>query len=234
MQPLALMLSALLAASALGQSPPPLQGARWAPPRLTPPLLLSQADAQPSPPEQPVNPPTPAQPPSSLDFDLLGQPTPQAAATAPAAGQGQPGLRRGMLKVHQGIGIGLLVFEVSTVVLGQLNYYDRFGGGDRSARYTRAHAALAYSTFTLFVTNGLIGLLAPSSDHGQSGGVDRVVLHKAGMFTASAGMLAQVVLGIVTAELPGHGDQRTLAQTHLFIGYGTLLFMLLGVSALVF
>jgi hypothetical protein len=61
-----------------------------------------------------------------------------------------------------------------------------------------------------------------------------VTLHKAGMFTASALMLAQVITGILTAGREGHLNQQDIGRVHLAIGYATLAAMTFGVGAIVF
>lgn len=200
-----------------------------APLRLSPPVLLAQSEPQPAP--EAAAAPEPA---ASLDFDLLGKPAQPDAAAQPAVDEEAVATRRAMLKVHQGLGIGLLVLQLSTVVLGQVNYRDLYGGGDRSGSFRRPHQALAYSTFALFVTNELIALLAPTPIQRQTQGVDRTLLHKVGMFTAMAGMLAELVLGIASAELAGKNDQRDFAKAHLFVGYGTFAAMAFGASMMIF
>jgi hypothetical protein len=213
--------------------------------RLTPPLLLAQADA-PAPAATAAPEPAPAaaatpelaapvKPP--LDFDLLGAP---AAPATPAANEAPVDestifKRRGMFQVHQAIGISLLVLDLTTVVLGQLNYRDRFGGGgERSGRFSRAHSAFAYTTFALFVTNGLIALLAPVPPGRQSQGFDRTMLHRVSMLAAAACLVTQIVLGIVTVERAGRVDQQDLAKVHLFVGYGTFAALAVGAAAMVF
>ncbi|MGC4122554.1 MAG: hypothetical protein QM765_49860 [Myxococcales bacterium] len=241
----AMLTMALAAAPALAQAQAP-RGLAFEGLKLTPPVLLAQADAAPQQPGDKPAEPAPAEPTAkpaepapgdaapNLDFDLLGKPAQPEGLAQPAVDEEAVATRRAMLKVHQGLGIGLLVLQLSTVVLGQLNYRDMYGGGDRSGAFRRPHQALSYSTFALFVTNELIALLAPSPIHRQSQGVDRTLLHKIGMFTAMAGMLAEVVLGITTAELAGKGAQRDLAKTHLFIGYGTFVAMAFGASVMIF
>ncbi len=199
--------------------------------RLEPPALLAadepagSAAAQPAQPNQPA-----AQP--NLDFDLLGTPTAPQAAPAETS---TDTVRRSVLKVHQGIGIGLLGVTLATEVVGVLNYWDRFGGGGNSGRYMRAHAALAYSSATLFAVNGLIALLAPESKNEVNNrGLDHVKLHAIGMFTAAAGIAAEIGLGVATANHEGLMDQKTLATTHLVIGLATYVATALGVSAIIF
>ncbi|HEY3446819.1 MAG TPA: hypothetical protein VGK67_10670 [Myxococcales bacterium] len=246
MRRLAAMLTVALAAVPMLARAEPGPALRFESMRLTPPILLAQADAHPQ--EQPgvaeqaptkpaAKPAEPAASPSAapapnLDFDLLGKPAQPEAQ--PAVDEEAVATRRAMLKVHQGLGIGLLVLQLSTVVLGQINYRDIYGGGDRSFRFKRPHQALAYTTFGLFVTNELIALLAPTPIKKQTQGVDRTLLHKIAMFTAMAGMVAEIVLGITSAELAGKNDQRDFAKAHLFIGYGTFVAMALGASAMIF
>lgn len=165
-----------------------------------------------------------------LDFDLLGAP----ASAQPPVDDGALKLRRSMLSLHQGLGIGLLAMTASSVAVGQLNYNDRFGGGPSTGRFELAHAGLAYGTLGLFVGTGALALLAPVPVQKESEGVDRVTLHKVGLFTAAAGMAAQAGLGIAASAREGHVNQQGFATAHLAIGYLTLAGMALGVGALVF
>lgn len=165
-----------------------------------------------------------------LDFDLLGAPPPQEAPVADSRFK----TRRTMLSLHQGFGVGLLTVTTATVIVGQLNYTDRFGGGASSARYELPHAILAFTSLGLFAATGLLAILAPVPVEKHAEGLDRVTLHKIGMFTATAGMLAQGILGILTTSREGHLNQQGLAEAHLVVGYVTLGAMAFGVSALVF
>lgn len=163
----------------------------------------------------------------SLDFDLLG-----AAKPPPEPAQaGALRLRRKMLTVHQGVGLGLLGLQLATTVVGQLEYSDRFAGGPDTARYKLSHKVLAYTTLGVFAVNGGIALFAPSAKTPRK--LDRVMVHRVAMFTAAAGMVAQAVLGIQTRERVGRLDQERLATVHLAIGYGTLAAVMTGVGALV-
>lgn len=164
---------------------------------------------------------------SSLDFDLLGEAKPPPEA----ADHRKLRLRRKMLTVHQGIGLGLVALQLGTTVVGQLNYSDRFRGPD-TGRYRLAHKTLAYSTLGVFAVNGLLALLAPSPNTPRK--LDRVMVHRLAMFTAAAGMLAQGVLGIYTRERIGRLDQDRFATAHLVVGYATLAALLTGVGVLVF
>ncbi|MGC4119751.1 MAG: hypothetical protein QM765_35295 [Myxococcales bacterium] len=169
----------------------------------------------------------------ALDFDLLG------AAKAPVASEdqvrmeGRLRLRRGMLTAHQVGGVGLLGFTLATCVLGQLNYSDRFAGPS-TARWQLGHEVASFSTLGLFAATGLMALLAPVPVAKSSQGLDRGLLHKVGMATATAGMLAQAGLGIYTTTREGYLNQQDFALAHLVVGYVTLAAMLLGVGAMVF
>jgi cytochrome b561 len=165
------------------------------------------------------------------DVDLLGEPE---KPPPPSADAKKMRLRRSMLSLHQGIGLGLLALQVTTTVVGQLNYNDKFVSSANTNKYKQAHALLAWTNIGVFVVNGTIAVLAPEPPGTMSSGFDRVTLHKVSMFTAAAGMAAQGVLGVYTAQREGYENQKQLATVHLAIGYATLAAMLVGVSALVF
>ena len=171
------------------------------------------------------------EPDPSLDFDLLGkpqQPPPKVDDAALAR-------RRSMLKLHQGLGLGLLGLQLATTVVGQLNYSDKFASNaPDTGRYQLTHKVLAYSTLSMFAVTGALALLAPSAPPGRSEGFDRVTLHKIGMAVAAAGMIAEGVLGFYTAQREGYLNQASYAQAHLVIGYATLAAVAVAVGALVF
>lgn len=175
--------------------------------------------------------PTPPPPPDlSLDFDLLGKPPPPKIQIDDAALK----RRRTMLDVHQKVGLGLLGLQLATTVVGQLNYSDKYGAhAPVTGRYELSHTVLAYSTLGVFAVNGAIALLAPSNPVKKSG-YDRVTLHKVAMAFATAGMIAQGVVGIHADQREGRIDQASIAKTHLVIGYATLAAVAVGVGALVF
>ena len=52
--------------------------------------------------------------------------------------------------------------------------------------------------------------------------LDTVTLHKTAMFTATAAMAAEIVLGFLTASREGSIAQRDLALAHQIIGYTAL------------
>lgn len=174
----------------------------------------------------------------SLDFDLLETaPVETVAAPAPPAAvtdlEQSVGMRRAMLTVHQATGIATAALMGATMITGQLNYADRFNGPS-TARYESSHKFLATATVTTFAAAGLLAAFAPVPLERKSEGIDRVTVHKWSMIGATAGMVAEATLGILTANHEGYADQATLAKAHLGIGYFTLLCMGVGVSALVF
>jgi hypothetical protein len=167
--------------------------------------------------------------PGSLDFDLLGAAEPPPNAPDPGAMR----LRRKMLGAHQAVGMGLLALQLGTTGVGQLNYSDKFSNGPNTGRYQISHAALAYTNLAVFAVNGALALFAPSPVK-KPMQMDRVMVHRISMATATAGMLAQAGLGIYTSSREGYLDQERNAQIHLALGYVTLAAMAVGVGALVF
>jgi hypothetical protein len=165
-----------------------------------------------------------------MDFDLLGKP-PKPPDTSKEDARMKK--RHKMLGWHQRIGLAMGTLELATVITGQLNYNDKFGTAN-TGKYVLTHQVLAYSTFGLFAVGGSLALFAPRPAHKPDRGWDRVRFHKLFMALATAGMLAQAVVGIETRNREGYLDQKQLAQTHLAIGYATLACTGIAVGALVF
>jgi hypothetical protein len=165
----------------------------------------------------------------SLDFDLLGDaPKVQVPVEDPSMRA-----RRKMLTLHQAAGIGLFGLQLATTAVGQLNYNDKFGI-DNTARYKQTHMVLAWSNVAAFALTGGLALFAPSKKGPRTGGVDRVTVHKIAMAVATAGMLAQGLLGIQTARREGYLDKQDYGKAHLAVGYATLAAMGVGVGVIVF
>jgi hypothetical protein len=163
-----------------------------------------------------------------LDFDLLAPPPPTAPAD-PALAR-----RRTLLNWHQGAGIGLFALTVATVVVGQLNYNDRFAGRRPSTgNYIAPHALLATGTLVVFAGTGALALLAPAAP-ARRDRFDRISLHKLAMFTAAAGMAAEGALGIWTQQREGYLNQESVARAHLVLGYAVLAAITTGVGAIIF
>lgn len=174
--------------------------------------------------------PAPATGPApSLDFDLLAPPEPEGTPVNAADLR----LRRNLLQWHQGVGIALATLTVATTVVGQLNYSDRFAGGPSTGKYELTHAALAWSTVSLYAVNAGLALFAPAPAVPREG-FDRITLHKVAMFTGGALMLAQGALGYYTSQREGYLNQERYARAHLVLGYATLAVVAVGVGALVF
>lgn len=178
--------------------------------------------------------PTPA---DSLSFDLLGaQPQPllsNAEVARQQAIERDVKQRRRLLTAHQALGISTMVLTAATIVLGGLDYADRFGGGDNTGRYTKAHLGLAISATGLFATTGLLALAAPKP-YKTKIKFDAALVHKAAMAIAAIGFLAEIVLGPITAYSSGQLYQPDLALAHLIVGGVTEAFLATGVLAFVF
>jgi hypothetical protein len=166
----------------------------------------------------------------SLDFDLLGKPAAPKVKIDDAALK----RRRTMLDLHQATGLGLLALQLATTVVGQLNYSDKYGSNPPvTGRYELSHTVLAYTTLAVFAVDGGIALLAPGLPAPKDR-YDRLTLHKVGMAFATAGMVAQGVVGVYTDQREGRLNQARAARAHLVIGYTTLAAVGVAVGALVF
>jgi len=165
--------------------------------------------------------------PGDLDFDLLG-----AAETQEGPDPALMKRRRQMLTVHQGVGIALYSLQAATVVLGQLNYRDKFSTHMNTEKWRIPHKSFAYATTAAMVLNGALALAAPTPVK-KPFRLDRVGVHKIAMFTAAAGIATEVGLGLYTHSREGYMDQQHLAKVHLAIGYATFAAMTVGVAALV-
>jgi cytochrome b561 len=166
----------------------------------------------------------------SLDFDLLGQAAPPKVKIDDEAMT----RRASMLGIHQKLGLGLVALTLATTVVGQLNYNDKYGSGAPvTGRYEATHTVLAFTTLGVFAVDAAIALLAPGNPVKQDR-YDRVTVHRVGMAVATAGMIAQGVVGVYADQREGRIDQASIARTHLVIGYLTLAAMSVAVGALVF
>jgi hypothetical protein len=157
-----------------------------------------------------------------MDFDLL---EPSPAAEAPRlvdpALEKAIATRRTMLTLHQGLGLATLTTLAATVVVGQLHFNDRYRGGGDTGRYDAWHTGLVIGTSSLFAGTGLLGLFAPTPFKKELR-LDTITLHKIFVSLATAGMLTQVVLGLVTGANEGRLSQVNLATAHQVVGYATL------------
>lgn len=199
-------------------------------------LLAAPPDDPPAPPPAApdLSAPRPRDaPPAALDFELL-EPAPTAAPAPDPAFQRRVERRRTMLKVHQGLGIATWTALAATSVVGQLHFDDRFRGGGDTGKYRDAHRALAYTSATLFTTAGLLAVLAPEPYQKRGARLDTATIHKVSMGVATAGMVAQVLLGVAARGKAGSTRERDLAATHQAVGYATLGAMTVGTVVLFF
>jgi hypothetical protein len=132
-------------------------------------------------------------------------------------------LRRSRLSTHQILGTTTWGLMLVTTILGQLNYSDEYGGGGRTGRYLWPHRIGSYLTTASFTAAGIYALLAPTP-YKRPLKFDTAFVHKAAVIGATAGMVAQVVLGFWTARQADAGNPRGLkdrAQLHQILGYST-------------
>ena len=169
-----------------------------------------------------------------MDFNLLPEliflPTPAMLKL-----ESEVRRRRSMLQWHQALGIATTLLMVGTVITGQLDYTDRYGGGTQHRpHYDIWHTSFEAATVVGFTGDALLALFAPVPFPKHSRGLDTVVIHKIAMITAAAGFAAEVPLGIYTVAQEGHINQGTFAAVHLIIGYVTAAAFATGVTALLF
>jgi hypothetical protein len=132
-------------------------------------------------------------------------------------------LRRSRLSTHQLLGTTTWGLMLVTTVLGQLNYSDEYGGGSRSGNYLWPHRIGSYLTTLSFTAAGIYALLAPTP-YKRPMKFDTAFVHKAAVIGATAGMVAQIVLGFWTARQADAGNPRGLkdrAKLHQILGYST-------------
>lgn len=143
-------------------------------------------------------------------------------------------LRRTLLTAHQALGIATWAALAGTTVIGQLELNDKYRlGSPTPDRFELLHFGLAMGSTGLFAATGLFALLAPRPYELRSG-FSTSTLHRILVGIATAGMLAQVGLGLYAHRLEGALDQRVVAQAHQIIGYGTLGALTVAAAVLVF
>jgi hypothetical protein len=166
------------------------------------------------------------------DFDLLPKAKVPDAATQKALTQ-KLELRRKMLQLHQLGGFVTLGLMGTTVVLGQLNYSDKYGGGGDTERFMVWHRWLGISTAVVFAATGALAVFAPSPLE-KPVRLDTATVHKIALAIASAGIVAQIILGPVIASKQGQLSQRDFALAHQIVGYTTLVATAAGAVAFTF
>ncbi len=174
-----------------------------------------------------------------FDFDLTPTRPPSAeekAAQAEKAARLDRAVktRRAVLRAHQGFGFATLALMAVTLVLGQLNYQDKFSrDGEYTRVYQEPHLALAVGSAALFATTGILALSAPNP-YPKPIKADAALAHKLLMACATAGMVTQLVLGPIAATKGGQLGERDFATAHLAVGYSTFALMAAGVLSYVF
>jgi hypothetical protein len=169
------------------------------------------------------------------DVDLL----PKEAAPDAAALQRQEELerslakRRQMLQMHQLGGMLTLASLGATVIFGQLNYIDKYGGGGDTGQWYQWHKFSAYTATAVFAATGALAVLAPSPIE-KPARLDTAMVHKIAMGIATAGMVTQIVLGFVTASKEGSVSQRDYALAHQIVGFTTFGATAVGFGVLTF
>jgi hypothetical protein len=222
------------------ESPPITEGT----PQVETPAT-SQAEAQPSialPSPVPSAAPAPAQPnkPAGLDFQFF-EPDDAAAPGADSAARSaniaeQSKTRRHRLTTHQFLGLTTWAFMAASCIIGQLNYNDLYGGGSGRGSYMMPHRLLVYSTTGLFTATGLYALLAPQP-YKKPLKFDTGLVHRMAAIGATAGMVAEVVLGFLTARTADSGNSsgiKSMAKVHDAIGWTTFGFMTVAGTAWIF
>lgn len=174
----------------------------------------------------------PAPPPPQEDIDLLPE-EPKIDPAKQAELDRQLELRRKMLQWHQAAGFVTIGALSATVVLGQLDYLDKYGGRGDTGKYHLWHRWVAFSSAAIFAGTASLAVFAPVPIE-KATKLDTATLHKVAMAIASAGMVTQIVLGIVTASKEGQISQRDFALAHEIVGYTTLAATLTGFTVLTF
>jgi hypothetical protein len=171
------------------------------------------------------------QPPQD-DFDLL----PKEKVPDPAQQKellGKLALRRKMLQLHQLGGFVTVGAMGLTVAVGQVNYADKYGGGGDTQKWMVLHRWLGIGTAAVFAATGALAIFAPSPLD-KPLRLDTATVHKTAMAIATAGMIAQIILGPIIASKEGQLSQRDWALAHQVVGYTTFLATATGAVVLTF
>jgi hypothetical protein len=138
-----------------------------------------------------------------------------------------------MLQLHQVGGMLTLASLGATVIFGQLNYIDKYGGGGDTGQWQNWHRYSAFTSAAIFAGTAALAIFAPSPLE-KPMRLDTVMLHRISMGVATAGMVTQIILGIVTASKGGEVSQRDFALAHQIVGYTTFAATAVGFAVLTF
>ena len=147
--------------------------------------------------------------------------------------EGQLQTRRKMLQLHQVGGMLTLASLGATVIFGQLNYIDKYGGGGDTGQWQNWHRYSAFTSAAIFAGTAALAIFAPSPLE-KPMRLDTVMLHRISMGIVTAGMVTQIILGIVTASKGGEVSQRDYALAHQIVGYTTFAATAVGFAVLTF
>jgi hypothetical protein len=184
--------------------------------------------------------PAPSDKPAGLEFNFFAA-EPGATPNADSVAQGAAidklaQTRRHRLTVHQTLGLVTWALMGASCVVGQLNYHDLYGGGSGRGAYQLPHQLLVYPTAIMFAITGTYALLAPTP-YKKPLKFDTALVHRIAAIGATAGMIAQVALGFITARQADAGnptDLKQMAQVHAVVGWTTFGFMTAAGAAWVF
>lgn len=114
-----------------------------------------------------------------------------------------------------------------------MNYSDKYGGGGDTQRFMALHRWLGIGTAVAFAATGALAVFAPSPLP-KPVRLDTVTVHKVALAIASAGILAQIILGPVIASKEGQRSQRDFALAQQIVGYTSLAATATGAAVLTF
>ncbi|MEG7973058.1 hypothetical protein, partial [Listeria monocytogenes] len=81
-------------------------------------------------------------------------------------------------------------------------------------RFDKPHMGLGIATTAMFATTGSLALFAPNP-YPKPIKFDTALVHKVAMAGATAGMVAQIIMGPITGSRAGRSDQAGLALGHV-------------------
>jgi hypothetical protein len=208
----------------------------------TPAVEASSASLPVAPPSEPLPIPTPtaSDKPAGLDFEFFGPEDASTSGTHSADKIANTSAlaqkRRHRLGIHQFLGLTTWAFMGASCIIGQLNYHDLYGGGSGRGSYQMPHRLLVYSTAGLFTATGIYALLAPQP-YKKPLKFDSGLIHRIAAIGATAGMVAEVVLGFITARTADAGNPsgiKQMATIHDAVGWTTFGFMTAAGTAWIF
>jgi hypothetical protein len=227
-------------ASRAQESAPATEEAPPAEMPVTDPVKAQPASTLPNPIPSAAAAPVQSDKPAGLDFQFF-EPDAAAAPGADSAAKSAniselSKTRRHRLETHQFLGLTTWAFMAASCIIGQLNYNDLYGGGTGRGSYMMPHRLLVYSSAGLFTATGIYALLAPQP-YKKPLKFDTGLVHRIAAVGATAGMVAEVVLGFITARTADSGNPsgiKQMAKVHDVIGWTTFGFMTVAGTAWLF